>query len=243
MSVVAAIPVRLQSTRLPNKPLLSETGMPLVVYTARNAARASLVDHVVVVTDSRDVYCCCRHYEVDVMLQEHDAWCGTQRIAEVARCGALKRDLIINVQCDEPLIEPETLVELVRLLQRSEPAVIGTVVAPLESVSDFANEDVVKADLDYGDRVGWFCRSGWFARPYHHVGVYGFHRQALLDVGALPQSDTSRRWSLEQLTWLDAGYEMRAVHAERAPISVNSAEDYHRFCEAVSAKEKFAVAS
>jgi len=245
MKVLAAIPARLGSKRLPNKPLLNATGMPLVVHTARNVARANLLNDVYVVTDSSLIFEQCFDYGVKATVFDFDAWCGTVRIAEAVRRGLVDAEVILNVQCDEPCVPPSALDELITLVEAADDRTIGTIVGPLTSVGQWADENLVKADCDYGGWCHHFARSGWFTRAHGHVGVYGFKRQTLLAAAELPQSDASKVWSLEQLSWIchdknhtspvncvdNAPFKIRAVFAPELPLSVNTAEDYQLFVQ------------
>ena len=251
MKVLAAIPARLGSKRLPNKPLLNATGLPLVVHTAQNAMRANLLYDVVVVTDSQTVFDQCFEHGMRAIMFDCDAWCGTVRIAEAVKRGLLDADVILNVQCDEPCLPASVLDELITLVRDGDDRTIGTIVGPLTSVSQWADENLVKADCDYGGWCHHFARSGWFTRAHGHVGVYGFKRQTLLAAAELPQSDASKVWSLEQITWIchdknhtspvncvdNAPFKIRAVFAPELPLSVNTAEDYQLFVQRYSVHE------
>jgi 3-deoxy-manno-octulosonate cytidylyltransferase (CMP-KDO synthetase) len=231
MTVVAAIPARLGSKRLPNKPLLNKTDKPLIVHAVEQAEEASAIDAVVVVTDAVEIADVCASHGTMVIQFDSDAWCGTVRIAEAIEKEMLGGDIIVNIQCGEPLIEPKTLDDLVELTKNLDDKQVSTIVAPLSSVADFANKNITKADVTYANECYTFGRAGWFARAYQHVGVYGFKKKTLMQVGKLPQSRSSKVQSLEQLTWLDFDYRIKALEIAKAPLSINVQEDYDKFVE------------
>jgi 3-deoxy-manno-octulosonate cytidylyltransferase (CMP-KDO synthetase) len=226
MKVVAAIPARMESARLPNKPLLNHNDKPLIVYTIEAVRAATSIDRVVVVTDSSKIEDASKHYCDTVFQSEGTIWCGTDRIYRAMKAGLLDGDLVLNVQCDEPCISAEDLNRLVD--HTKQDGSIATLIAPLRDIADLSNRDIVKANVEHGRCVA-FARQGWFSRPYHHIGVYAFARQSLYDVGKLNQTQKSRKLRLEQVTWLDHGFVIDAVTVTKAPLSINSQADYERF--------------
>jgi 3-deoxy-manno-octulosonate cytidylyltransferase (CMP-KDO synthetase) len=166
-----------------------------------------------------------------VAYAEHDAWCGTQRIAMMMEAGLLPGNVIINVQCDEPCVPAEALNNLVECVMRHDGNTVSTIVAPITDTAYLGDPNVVKASVGQHGECQDFVRSDDHSDAYHHVGVYGFRRETLLAIGKLPPSHRSKDTSLEQLTWLDNHYAMVAVQSPTAPLSINTDDDYRRFVD------------
>lgn len=228
-----AIPARLHSERLSEKPLKRAGGFSLVVHTAM-AALKSTADAVVVLSDDERAF---EDLPSGVFKSRFPTapWCGTQRIAHAVKLSAnlpvAKEfpgfgDIIINLQCDEPNIKPSDLDKLIDETECSDGG-IATLVAPLDTQSE-SDSSVVKAIVQDGKCVD-FRRTGAPLGSMHHVGCYGFKKDVLFKIGELEQSERSRELSLEQLTWLDNGYEIDAVQIDEAPLSVNTMADYEKW--------------
>lgn len=226
MSFTVLIPARLASTRLPDKPLADIHGLPMIVRVAQRAAR-SCASQVVVATDSRQVQDACLIHGVQSVLTRADHASGSDRLAEACELlGLGGKEVVVNVQGDEPLIEPTLIEACAALLQASPDCVMSTVAHALASASDFANPNVVKVVLDANGRALYFSRAPipWWrdgssigvARPHaisplRHVGLYAYHAGFLRCFPDLPASPLEQIESLEQLRVLWHG-ERIAVH-------------------------------
>jgi 3-deoxy-manno-octulosonate cytidylyltransferase (CMP-KDO synthetase) len=227
------VPARHASTRLPGKPLLDIGGLPMVVHVARRA-RASGADEVIVATDHEGIAAAARSHGFDAELTAADHPSGTDRIAEVARRRAWHAErVVVNVQGDEPLIEPGLIRALAEMLARCRDAAIATLCAPLLEASEFTNPNVVKVVLDQRGHALYFSRA---CIPYprdafgsscdrlpaglpafRHIGLYAFRCSFLQAYAALAPAPIERFESLEQLRALWHGYRIAVMVTEHAP--------------------------
>ena len=241
MTFTVLVPARLASTRLPGKPLLDIGGLPMVVRVARQAARSS-ARRVVVAADHGDIVAACRAHGVEALLTRADHASGSDRLAEA--CVALQldgRDLVVNVQGDEPLIDPALIDACAALLARRDDCVMGTAAHPIDSDADFLDPNVVKVALDADGRALYFSRApiphrrdGGARRSdaepaLRHVGLYAYRAGFLRRFPSLPPCPLERLESLEQLRVLWHG-ERIAVHVSAAPPGpgVDTPEDLAR---------------
>jgi 3-deoxy-manno-octulosonate cytidylyltransferase (CMP-KDO synthetase) len=229
MSFIVIIPARLASTRLPNKPLADLGGKPMVVRVAERAA-ASGAARIIVATDHEAIRAACASHGVEVCMTRADHPSGTDRIAEVARALGLADDaVVVNLQGDEPLIEPDLLSACARLIGAGVP--MATCAHPLRVAADAFNPNVVKVVLDKAGRALYFSRATipWHrdgfavdARalppdyvPLRHVGLYAYSNAFLQAYPGLAVSPLEQIEALEQLRVLWHGYPI-AVHVTDA---------------------------
>jgi 3-deoxy-manno-octulosonate cytidylyltransferase (CMP-KDO synthetase) len=239
----ALIPARLASTRLPNKPLADIAGLPMVVRVAQRAAESGAARVVVAADDARIVEAC-RAHAVEAMLTRTDHASGSDRLAEA--CVALGldgQDLVVNVQGDEPLIDPALVARTAAVLQARDDCVMSTAAHPIDQAADWGNPNVVKVVLDAAGRALYFSRASiphWRdARPpgaapmapaaLRHIGLYAYRAAFLRRFPALEPAPLERAEALEQLRVLWHG-ERIAVHVtDTAPgIGVDTPEDLQR---------------
>jgi 3-deoxy-manno-octulosonate cytidylyltransferase (CMP-KDO synthetase) len=236
------VPARLASTRLPGKPLLDMGGLPMVVRVARQAER-SLAAQVVVATDAREVAAVCQAHGVQHVMTRADHASGSDRLAEACERLHLDGDhLIVNVQGDEPLIEPGLINRCAALLDEHHDCPVGTVAHAIDNLADWLNPNVVKVVLDAAGRALYFTRA---PVPYHrdgapgqlpsdpaplrHLGLYAYRAGFLRRFPRLTQAPMERTEALEQLSVLWHG-ERIAVHVtDTAPgTGVDTPEDLAR---------------
>ena len=210
-SVWAVIPARYDSARFPGKPLVSLAGKPMIRHVYERAARAPSVSRVIIATDDRRIHDAVTGFGGEAVLTgEHPT--GTDRMAEAVRLlsGAGDApDWVLNVQGDEPLVDPEDLETLVRGLLAVPGATMGTLVYPLRSEEEFLDNNINKAVLDTQGRALYFSRSpiphprGEGELGWRHLGVYLYRRDFLEVFHELPPTPLSRREELEQsdTTW------------------------------------------
>ncbi len=235
MKIVGVIPARLKSTRLPEKPLQILQGKYLVQRVYEQAKKAHHLDDVIIACDHEKIASACRQTGAKVILTSPDCSSGTDRVAEIAR--KIKADVFLNIQGDEPLIDPRTI-DQVALLFRDSAVLMGTAVVPLKQKQDITDPSVVKAVLDKKGNVLYFSRSPLpYQRNqvknlifYKHLGLYGFRREFLLNFAALPQTMLEKAESLEQLRALENGFKIRAVITKHDSIGVDTAKDLKKVC-------------
>jgi 3-deoxy-manno-octulosonate cytidylyltransferase (CMP-KDO synthetase) len=237
VSVVAVIPARYASERLPGKPLALIAGRPMIQHVWERARRAALVEEVIIATDDERIAAAVRGFGGAVAMTPADLRSGTDRIAVVAQ--TLKdAEIIVNVQGDEPLIASAMIDEAVRPLLQDPLLVASTLVQRINSSEDLANPSIPKVVLNGKGDCLYFSRSpipfardagpaGWLGEgPYYkHVGLYVFRREFLLRYAALPQTPLEKAEKLEQLRILEHGYVIRAVITEHESFSVDTADD------------------
>jgi len=243
MSFTVIIPARLASTRLPNKPLADLGGKPMVVRVAERAAQSGAAQ-VVVATDHADILAACARHGIAARLTRADHPSGTDRIAEVAAALGLPDDaVVVNVQGDEPLIDPALIAATAQLIGPEVP--MATAAHPIDEMADILNPNVVKVVLDNAGRALYFSRATipWhrdgFARdrnrlpagyrPLRHIGLYAYRNAFLQAYPRLPLSPLEQIEALEQLRVLWHGYPIAVHLTPAAPAAgVDTPEDLQR---------------
>ena len=238
MTFVVLIPARMASTRLPGKPLADIAGRPMVVRVAERAA-LSRARRVVVCADHADILDACRRHGVEAVATRADHATGSDRLAEAcALLGLDGDDRVVNVQGDEPLIEPALIDACAALLDARPDCVVGTAAHGIDDDADHADPNVVKVVLDGAGRALYFSRAPipcWRdgrpagARALRHVGVYAYRAGFLRGFPALPACPLEAAEALEQLRVLWHG-ERIAVHVStlRPGAGVDTPQDLER---------------
>jgi 3-deoxy-manno-octulosonate cytidylyltransferase (CMP-KDO synthetase) len=236
----AILPVRFASTRLPGKPLLEQTGWPLVRHVWEQVRRARRLDPVIVATDDERIAAAVARFGGRVEMTSPGHPSGSDRVAEVA--ARLDAPLILNVQGDEPEIDPGDLDRLVeRLASGGEELVtLARRLAPSEQAT-LADPNVVKVVLDGRGRALYFsrCPVPHGARPEDalaHQGVYGWRREALAAFAAAPPCEAERLERLEQLRALHMGMRVGVVLTTHASLGIDTPSDYAAFVERCAAR-------
>jgi 3-deoxy-manno-octulosonate cytidylyltransferase (CMP-KDO synthetase) len=230
MGFCVLIPARLASTRLPDKPLADIGGQPMVVRVAQRAS-ASSAQRVVVAADSAVIVQACEDHGVEAILTRQDHASGSDRLAEACELlGLAGQDVVVNVQGDEPLIEPALIDSVAALLEARAEASMSTAAHAIETIEEFTNPNVVKVVLDARRLALYFSRaplpwwrdgfaSGIMAlpqpRPLRHVGIYAYRADFLRSFPALSAAPLEVAEALEQLRALWHGYRI-AVHVTTA---------------------------
>jgi len=244
VSFTVLVPARLQSTRLPRKPLADIGGMPMIVRVARRAALSG-AQQVVVAADDAEIVAACRAHDVACVLTRTDHPTGSDRLAEACALLGLQPDeIVVNVQGDEPLIEPALVDACAALLQSQPDCPMSTAAHAIDSVDELRNPNVVKVVLDGANRALYFSRAPipWWRdgyasgietlsspAPLRHIGLYGYRAGFLRDFPKLPPCPLEQTESLEQLRVLWHGHRI-AVHvsAVRPGPGVDTPEDLAR---------------
>lgn len=236
VKVVAVIPARYGSTRLPGKPLVTLAGKPMIQRVYERAKLAQRVDRVIVATDDARIVKAVEGFGGEARMTRADHRTGTERVAEVA--AHEKGDVFVNVQGDEPLLDPAAVDAAVDSLLEEPAASISTVATPIKTPADIMDPNVVKTVLDFDGNALYFSRAPipWVRdtaskiqlRHLKHLGLYVFQRDALLEYPTLPQGELERIEQLEQLRWMENGWKIRVAEVEHDAISVDVPEDVAR---------------
>jgi 3-deoxy-manno-octulosonate cytidylyltransferase (CMP-KDO synthetase) len=237
MSVLAVIPARFASTRLPGKPLVPLGGKPMIERVWDRVRQAASVSGVLVATDDERIRGAVEAFGGQAVMTRPDHRTGTERIAEVA-AARKDVDIFVNVQGDEPLIDPAAIDQAVAAIQDDPEVNVSTLAVPITNPADIMDPNVVKVVLDFDGNALYFSRAPipWVrdrsgpvhARHLKHLGLYAFRRAALLEFATFPQGDLERIEQLEQLRWLENGYPIRVAETEHDSVSVDVPEDVAR---------------
>ena len=234
--VVIVIPARYGSTRLAGKPLISLAGKPMIQRVYERAKLAEKADRVIVATDDERVVKAVEGFGGEARMTRTDHRTGTERVAEVA--AHVAGDVFVNVQGDEPLLDPAVVDTAVNALLEQPPAAISTVATAIKTPADIMDPNIVKTVLDFENYALYFSRAPipWVrdaaskihVRHLKHLGLYVFQRDALLEYPTLPQGELERIEQLEQLRWLENGWRIRVAEVEHDAVSVDVPEDVAR---------------
>ncbi len=250
MKATVIIPARYGSTRFPGKPLALINGLPMIQHVCQRVAKATTVDRVIVATDDKRIAAVVDDFGGEVMLTRADHPTGTDRLAEVAE--KIKSELIVNVQGDEPLIDPRMVDQAVAPLVKNRQIQMGTLASHIDHVDDFYNPNVVKVVRKQSGMALYFSRapipcprdldSGQLAESLpqlgllRHVGLYVYRRQLLLEYPRWPKTPLEKLENLEQLRALERGIELHVEVTEFACHGVDTPADLKRVSELMSAE-------
>lgn len=242
MNSCVVIPARLASTRLAKKMLLAETGKPLVQHTLENARLAKRPSRVVVATDDDAIRRAVEACGGEAVMTSPDCASGADRVAEVARLMP-EVDIFVNLQGDEPDLEPAAIDQVIGLLERNPSEAMATLATPIRDPERLAAPSIVKVVFDELGRALYFSRSpiphprdpaeatvdADPPRFFQHVGIYAYRRDLLLRLADLPPSMLEQTEKLEQLRVLQAGESILVGQIPSAMPGIDTAEDYAAF--------------
>jgi 3-deoxy-manno-octulosonate cytidylyltransferase (CMP-KDO synthetase) len=230
--IIAIIPARMASTRLPNKPLLDINGKPMIQHVYERVKQANLQD-VIVACDHQDVYNTVIGFGGTAVMTRADHLNGSTRIAEVAE--QLDADYVINVQGDEPLIHKDVINHLIAGIEEDTKCI--TLKHRLTSDEDIDNPNNVKVITDKGGYALYFSRSRipYNRNPYNdyykHIGIYGYSKSFLLKYVTLQPTPLELAESLEQLRILENGYRIKVLETSHELVGVDTLADLERVRE------------
>ena len=238
MKFMAIIPARYASTRFPGKPLAILGGKTVIQRVYEQVS--TVLDEVYVATDDERIFQAVKAFGGQAVMTRADHKSGTDRIEEAAEKIGSAADVIINVQGDEPFIQPSQIATLMQLFEAPETQ-IGTLGKPFESLEAVDNPNSPKIVTDNRGFALYFSRSvipyvrgvdhqDWFGQyPFlKHLGIYAYRREVLREVTALPQSSLEKAESLEQLRWLQNGYRIRVGLTDVETVGIDTPEDLER---------------
>ena len=230
MSMIAVIPSRYASTRLPGKPLVDICGKPMVQHVYERVRRVSLFDEVLVATDNERIANVVEAFGGAACMTSPDCPSGSDRLIEVAK--SHPADVYVTVQGDEPLVEPASIEKLARAMLDDPSLQMGTLCYPI-SAEQAQNPNLVKVVRAHNGNALYFSRSpipfprsGGIAPQYFgHLGMYAYRREFLMNFGSLPYSPLENTEKLEQLRVLQAGIAIRVLEVEATGPGVDTPED------------------
>ena len=236
MTFKVVIPARYASARLPGKPLLDIAGKPMVVRVAEQAAKTS-ASEIVIATDFEKIVSVAKQHGFNAVMTRLNHASGTDRIAEVAeKLDWADDDIVVNVQGDEPLIEPDLINEVAAHLANSKDAVMATACHAIHGEASFLNPNIVKVVMDVNGNALYFSRAPipyprddiykQNIQAFHHIGIYAYHVGFLKQYAQLAVTELEKIESLEQLRVLHHGYKIGVTITQNAPASgVDTQED------------------
>ena len=235
------IPARYGSSRLEGKPLLEACGKPIIQWVWEKGSKCKDIDRVIIATDDERIFNACKKFGAEVEMTSTNHKSGSDRIAEVASRHP-EIGYIINVQGDEPLIEPDNI-ELVRKgVVEDASADISTLVREIKDEEEVNNPNLVKCVFDLNGYAMYFSRSKipyernvGKSKFYGHLGIYGYKKEALFKMTKLSQTPYEMAESLEQLRALQNGMKIRVSVVENVPVGIDTIDDFNKFKAMVEA--------
>ena len=227
--IVGIIPARIGSKRFPKKILADIDGKPMVVHVAERAMQSKLLEKVILAIDSNEAKQVLSDFDLEIVMTSKDHVSGTDRVTEVVK-GLDSAELIINIQGDEPLLEPKVIDGLIKIFDDSTVS-MGTVVSRKIGIRDYLDRNVVKAFLDENQNAYDFKRDIYdsdIGGVFRHIGFYGFDRDTLLQFSSLPASKNEIKYSLEQFRALDNGIKIKAFISNAQQQAIDSPKDLDR---------------
>ncbi len=228
------IPARYNSKRLQGKPLLKVCNKPIIQWVWERAKEVKSADMVIIATDNQEIFDCCKSFGADVEMTSENHKCGSDRIVEVAQKYP-EIEYIINLQGDEPMINPDCVEKVIKLVKEDKTADISTLLAEIKD-EDLDDPNMVKCVTDINGFALYFSRSKIpyernkdVAKFYKHIGIYGYKRDSLFKMTKFPQPDIEKAESLEQLRALYNGMKIKTAVVEYNSIGIDTIEDFNAF--------------
>lgn len=232
---IAVIPARLESSRFPRKALADTTGLPLIIHVARQAAKATNVQHVIIVSDAEEILQSARDHGFEARATRADHLNGTTRIAEIAP--DLDCELLVNVQADEPEIDPIIIDAAIETLQSHPECQVGTIASWMTPEDDPQDPNLVKVVMNQAGEALYFSRA---SIPHQrdgdddtprlkHVGLYVYRRDFLPVYADLPATRAEEAEKLEQLRILEHGYRIAVAIRESNHQGIDTPAQYEAF--------------
>lgn len=240
MKILAVIPSRFASTRFPGKPLIDIKGKTMIQRVFEQAKQCKSFADVIVATDDERIYNHVIEFGGKAMMTSEKHPSGTDRCAEVLSKSDQKYDAVVNVQGDEPFIQPEQLEQLIECFKNPKTQ-IATLVKKIDSTDDLLNINLPKVIFNKEMKALYFSRlpipgqksvdtEEWVKNHqyYRHIGLYGYRAETLKEITLLPPSPLENIESLEQLRWLEAGYTITVSVTEFESIGIDTPNDLNK---------------
>lgn len=247
MKTVVIIPARLGSSRLPNKVILDICGKPMVQHVYEAAKKAQNIADVYIATDSQEVVEKCKIFTSNIIITSKEHESGTDRLAEAVK--SIECENVINVQGDEPLIDPELISQLASVLE-SKASEMVSAIHKIETTQELKSSNTVKVTVDSNSNALYFSRSiiphhrdNWDVLLNHyitipeplkffkHIGIYGYTKEFLQNYAHMEQTYLEKLEKLEQLRVLENGFKIKMIETEYMPVGVDVQEDLEKVRE------------
>ena len=247
MKVIACIPARYASTRLPGKVLAKDTGKFLIQHTYEQAFLAGLADKVIIAADDQRIVDAAQSFGADCVLTSVEHKSGTDRIAEAV--ADIDVDIVVNLQADEPEIDPTNIDYLARLLIDNPDYPMATLATEFQNAEQVADPNIVKVITDSSGRAVYFSRApipydreksgvGKVSQYLRHIGIYAYHKEFLLKITELPQSPLEKIEKLEQLRAIENGFAILVGKVEHTCDGIDTPQQYAEFVARYSEKRE-----
>lgn len=243
---IAVIPARYASSRFSGKALVDLAGKSMIERVFDRTSRATTTGRVLVATDDQRIAATVQSFGGEAMMTRGDHRSGTERLAEVA--ARVDGAIFVNVQGDEPLIDPAAIDLAVETLVAAPDVSVATLATPILQPDVLMDPNVVKVVMDFDSNALYFSRAPipWLRDPagsaspryFKHIGLYVYRRDALLEFPTLPPGELERIEQLEQLRWLENGYQIRLAQTEYDSISVDVPDDVPRVLERIAGDQE-----
>ena len=228
MFVVGIIPARYKSTRFPGKPLAEISGKTMIQRVYEQAKKCSLLSKIIVATDDKEIFEHVITFGGEAVMTRESHTSGTERCNEVAKKKYPSADIIINIQGDQPYIDPDQISTLIKLFNNTEVS-IGTLAKKIDTIEDMQNPNCVKVIFNAQNRAVNFCRKVKNLEEeesyYKHIGIYGYKIKTLTEICNLEKSKNEIKEQLEQLRWIDNNYTINVGITTIDSVSVDTLED------------------
>jgi 3-deoxy-manno-octulosonate cytidylyltransferase (CMP-KDO synthetase) len=238
VSAVAVIPARFASTRFPGKPLADRTGKPLIQHVVEQVRLARRVSRIIVATDDQRIFDAVKAFGGEAVMTQEDHPNGTSRIAEVvAGLAEEQSQIVVNVQGDEPELEPGLIDRLIEGLAADSEIPMATLGSSFAADEDARDPNIVKVVVDRFSRAIYFSRSlipfdrdgTGLVAPLKHPGMYAYRRAFLLTYVTLPATPLEETEKLEQLRAIEHGYRIAVIRADVRHHGIDTPEQYEQF--------------
>ncbi|MHC4545287.1 MAG: 3-deoxy-manno-octulosonate cytidylyltransferase [Planctomycetota bacterium] len=238
MKIIACIPARYGSTRLAGKVLAKDTGKFLIQHTYERACAASLPEKVIIAADDEKIAAAAGTFGAECILTSVEHKSGTDRIAEAVK--DIDVEIVVNLQADEPEIDPQNIDYLAELLVKNPDYQMATLAADFQNPEQIANPDIVKVITDSNGRAIYFSRApipydrdksgvGKLQQYLRHIGIYAYRKQFLLKITALPQTKLEKIEKLEQLRAIENGFSILVGKVKHTCDGIDTPDQYAEF--------------
>ena len=233
LKIIGMIPARYQSSRFPGKPLADLNGQPVIQHVCQRAAKAQSLDRVVVATDDERIRKVVASFGGEVVMTSSEHPTGTDRIAEAAR--QLSADVIVNIQGDEPLLDPVMIEQVLVPFLKDSSVQVATLISPLKEIAEILDANTVKVVLDLEGNILFFSRATipypkerQGHRVFKQIGLYAFRRSALEEFFRWGSSPLETIEGVELMRFLEHGWKVRAVETQCRTVAVDTPGDLER---------------